>query len=154
MSRKSKLDPYKDQITEWIRQGKDTRTIASKLGEMNIQISHSSVANWVSKNLKTKIDKALQKNADRLVVDIKKGEELLDELIHEVMGVEEMSIGERNAFRSKLEAVREKLRILGAYAPTTQTAIAVQVNVGDFKKRAWELLNESESSTIAGSGSR
>ena len=65
---------------------------------------------------------------------------MLDGLIIEVMGIDDegMSLPQRNAFRSKLEALREKLKILGAYAPENMTQVAI-INV-NAKKELWKIL--------------
>lgn len=152
MPKKSKLNDHADWVL--LRSNQDSRTIAAAYKEtFGTSVSHVAVANWLKKNAATQLSKINAKAERTYIVDVEKAKSLLDDLITSSWEVERMSLQERNAFRSKLEAVREKLRVLGAYAPTTQTAVAVQVNIGEFKKRAWEILGES-TSTATGSGNR
>ena len=152
---KLKLDPHKDQILEWARQGKETRHIQALLKERGVEISHVTVANNIKRWMAPTINRINAKAAVQLETLEQTAVEALSKYATLCAKPEtEMSIGERNYYRTLGEWFDRIARLRGLYAPTTQTAIAVQVNVGDFKKRAWELLNESESSGVAGSGSR
>ena len=43
MPRRSKLDPYKDQIAEWVRQGRPDAWIAAKLEEYGLKVTGQAV---------------------------------------------------------------------------------------------------------------
>ena len=140
MPRRSKLDPYKDQILEWVRQGKDSRSIRDKLKELGVETTFQNVSAYTKRALQQIHDKLDKKAKEAYIVDVQKATFMLDGLIIEVMGIndEGMSLPQRNAFRSKLEALREKLKILGAYAPENMTQVAI-INV-NAKRELWKIL--------------
>ena len=140
MPRRSKLDPLKDQILEWVRQGKDSRSIRDKLKELGVETTFQNVSAYTKRALQPIHDKLDKKAKEAYIVDVQKATFMLDGLIIEVMGIndEGMSLPQRNAFRSKLEALREKLKILGAYAPENMTQVAI-INV-NAKRELWKIL--------------
>ena len=106
---RSPLNQYAPQILIWIRDDKTQEWIAKKLiDEYQVPTTQRSVSR-LYKRLKasSKSDEAIQKAKETYAIDLAKAMDLLDELIRDVVTIQKMGLEERNAFRSKLEAVRE-----------------------------------------------
>jgi len=129
MTRRSKLDPYRDQIIEWIRQGKDSRSIRDKLKELGIETSHQNIGIYVKKAMAP----TLAKVAEKATYKLESMEQIASEALSKYVALcakpeAEMTIGERNYFRTVGEWFDRIARIRGMYGPQTQVAVAVQVN--------------------------
>ena len=84
--------------------------------------------NWLKKHPNAEVDR-VNKLAERgYVVDLQKATNLLDGLIAESMATDEkgMTLAQRNAFRSKLEALREKLKILGSLLAKEKNKLSME----------------------------
>ena len=143
MTRRSKLDPYRDQIIEWVRQGKDSRSIQALLKERNLIVSHQNVGIYV----KRATAPTLAKVAKQAEVQLGTVEQVMTEAIAKYAALaskEEstMTLDERNYFRTIGEWFDRIAKLRGLYAPQSQVAVGVQVNVGEFREKLWKALNE------------
>lgn len=130
MTRSSRLDPMRDQLAEWARQGKDSRTIAKLLKERGVDITHQAVSNYTKKLMAPTIAKV----AERAKVQLDTLEQAVVEALSKYAALcakseAEMTIGERNYFRTVGEWFDRIARLRGLYAPQNVVQVAQQVNV-------------------------
>src|SRR5436309_2430644 len=97
MARRSKLDPYKDQILEWQRQGKDTRAIQSKLKEINVDSSHVTISKKLNEWMAPTINRINQKAVRWLGSDEQAVDRIL-EILSRIDSFENMNFDQRNKF--------------------------------------------------------
>jgi len=95
MSRRSKLDPHKDQIAEWVRQGKDTRSIAALLAERGVRVGHVAVANYIKRMMGPTLNKINKRASGKMAT--------LDEALDRFAA----------AIRKKMRTNRERMEARG-----------------------------------------
>ena len=144
MGRTSSLDVYRDQIAEWIRQGKtDHRLIQALLKERGLEISHQAVGNYVKKMLAPTLAKVAHK------ADVQLGtiEHVLTEAISRYAELRsraddkrEMTREEHNYYRALNDAFSQIVKL---YTPNI-TQVAIQVNVQEAKEKLWAILKGEE----------
>lgn len=129
MPRRSKLDKHAAKILKMREEGATYREISAEVNS-----SAANVYKWVKSRLQDKHRKQeaelaeTQKTYQLRVEDL---DSKLAKIIEDVMKLDAMEQDVRRAVQSKIEAVREGLKRLGAYAPDT----AVQVNVATMQIR-------------------
>ena len=138
MPRRSKLDPYKDQIAEWVRQGRPDAWIAAKLEEYGLKVTGQAVGNYRNKLMAP----TLSKVSAKAEVQLGTLEQIATEAISKYAALcakqeADISIGERNYFRTVGEWFDRIARLRGLYGPQTQVAVQVNVNA---KKELWKIL--------------
>ena len=148
MPRRSKLDPYKDQILEWVRQGKGQEAIQALLKDRGVEITHQAVGNYIKKATAP----MLAKVAEKATTSLDSMESIAAEALSKYAALiakdeAEMTLGERNYFRTVGEWFDRIARLRGLYGPNsvTQVAVGVQVKQGD-ELREWAKRTLSEES--------
>ena len=139
MSRHSKLNDHADWLM--LRSNQDSRTIANAYKEtFGTSISHVAIANWFKKNVTPKVNEAFQRQIES---KLGSDQEILGEAFSRYASLcakseAEMTLGERNYFRTVGEWFDRIAKLRGLYAPqnVTQVGVAVQVKQGD-ELRTW-----------------
>src|SRR3990167_5549546 len=101
MARGSKLDPYKDQIVEWVRQGRPDAWISAKLKEYGLKVTGQAVGNYRNKLMAP----LLSKVSAKAEVQLGTLEQIVTEALSKYVALiskpeADMTIGERNYFRT------------------------------------------------------
>ena len=142
MPKHSKLDLHRDQIITWIEQGLSDARIATKLEEYKLKITGQAVGNYRNKIMAPMLSKVSAKANLQLETFEQVAVEALSKYAALCAKSEtDMTIGERNYFRTLGEWFDRIAKLRGLYAPQVVSQIAVQVNIADFKKRLWDIVN-------------
>jgi hypothetical protein len=143
MPRRSKLDPYKDQILEWVRQGKDSRSIQKLLQERGLQVkAHKTVLDFINKAIAptlSKISKRAETKLDSIESALDKVLGVLQEI--ESTTAEDWTPGMTFKLKTLGEWFDRFARLHGLYKPETQTNIAIAI--GQSQAEATRELIES-----------
>ena len=129
MPKRSKLDPYRDQIAEWVRQGKTLRQIADLLAERKIEMSHQAVGNYIHNTMGLELAK-VAKLAEK--IEIKSAEqaaEYITKALDFLEGKDTLKMGEKALMSEKGAWVDRLARYMGWTQNGTKVAVGVQVNL-------------------------
>ena len=137
--RRSRLDPHRDQVAEWVRQGKDTRAIATKLGEIGVSVTHQAVGNYIKKMMAPTLAK-VAKSAERKLATVAEAADTMIRWLGDIESGGPLEPGERDRFRLLMEGFDRVAKLRGLY-PKEGVQVGVQVNMIPAEE-FWRRLRE------------